>query len=164
MDLFEGRTFPRIEAGVGYAGQTGLDTIIERGRLAAEDLPAELIYAGFSLGVLPAQMLAQTRPGARGALLLEACVPASEFGSVEICGAALCTGAAQSLRAVGCQQLLIGAAGSPGCLFPGVVGEDPGARGPGDLVLGAGELPAAGRLVGAEELLTLADARRHGVT
>jgi hypothetical protein len=80
VDLFEGRTFPRIEAGVGYAGQTGLDTIIERGRLAAEDLPAELIYAGFSLGVLPAQMLAQTRPGARGALLLEACVPASEFG------------------------------------------------------------------------------------
>jgi dienelactone hydrolase len=79
-DLFEGRTFPSIEAGVGYAGETGFDTIIERGRLAAEDLPADLIYAGFSLGVLPAQMLAQTRPGARGALLLEACVPASEFG------------------------------------------------------------------------------------
>jgi dienelactone hydrolase len=39
-----------------------------------------LIYVGFSLGVLPAQRLAQTRPGARGALLLYSCVPASEFG------------------------------------------------------------------------------------
>jgi dienelactone hydrolase len=79
-DLFEGRTFPSIEAGVGYARETGFDTIVDRGRLAAESLPAELVYAGFSLGVMPAQMLAQTRPGARGALLLEACLPPSEFG------------------------------------------------------------------------------------
>ena len=50
------------------------------GRLAAEDLPNELVYAGFSLGVMPAQMLAQTRPGAKGALLFSAAFPASEFG------------------------------------------------------------------------------------
>ncbi|HUB42125.1 MAG TPA: dienelactone hydrolase family protein [Streptosporangiaceae bacterium] len=80
-DLYEGKTFASIEDGVGYAQQTGFDTIIERGRAAAQALPAELVYAGFSLGVLPAQMLAQTRPGARGALLFEACVPVSEFGS-----------------------------------------------------------------------------------
>lgn len=49
-------------------------------RLAAEALPRELVYAGFSLGVVPAQMLAQTRPGARGALLFSAAIPASEFG------------------------------------------------------------------------------------
>lgn len=79
-DLFEGRTFASIEDGVAYAEETGFDTIIERGRLAAEDLPADVVYAGFSLGVLPAQMLAQTRPGARGALLFESCVPVSEFG------------------------------------------------------------------------------------
>lgn len=79
-DLFEGRTFPSIKAGVDYAEETGFDIIIERGRLAAESLPVDLIYAGFSLGVLPAQMLAQTRPGARGALLFEACIPVSEFG------------------------------------------------------------------------------------
>jgi dienelactone hydrolase len=42
-------------------------------------LPNDIVYAGFSLGVLPAQMLAQTRPGARGALLFHACVPPSEF-------------------------------------------------------------------------------------
>lgn len=79
-DLFEGKTFSSVEDGVGYAEQTGFDTIIERGRAAAEPLPAEVVYAGFSLGVLPAQMLAQTRAGARGALLFEACVPVSEFG------------------------------------------------------------------------------------
>ncbi|CAN5413479.1 hypothetical protein BH10ACT10_BH10ACT10_20600 [soil metagenome] len=39
-----------------------------------------MVYAGFSLGVMAAQKLAQTRPGARGALLFEAAVPADEFG------------------------------------------------------------------------------------
>jgi dienelactone hydrolase len=79
-DLYDGRTFDELADGVGYAQQVGFDTIIERGRLAAEGLPNELVYAGLSLGVLPAQMLAQTRPGARGALLLHAALPLSEFG------------------------------------------------------------------------------------
>jgi dienelactone hydrolase len=80
-DLFEGRTFDSIDAGVAYAGEIGFGEIIERGVRAAEALPAELVYAGFSLGVLPAQKLAQTRPGARGALLFYSCVPTSEFGT-----------------------------------------------------------------------------------
>ncbi len=80
-DLFDGRTFTSIEDGVGYAQETGFDTILERGQAAAEALPAEIVYAGFSLGVMPAQMLAQTRAGASGALLFEACVPVSEFGT-----------------------------------------------------------------------------------
>ena len=79
-DLYEGRVFSTLEDGIGYAQETGFDTIIERGRAAAGQLPGELVYAGFSLGVLPAQMLAQTRPGAQGALLFEACLPVSEFG------------------------------------------------------------------------------------
>jgi dienelactone hydrolase len=79
-DLYEGRTFATLADGVGHADEVGFDTIIERGRLAAEPLPSDLVYAGFSLGVLPAQMLAQTRPGARGALLVHSCVPPSEFG------------------------------------------------------------------------------------
>jgi dienelactone hydrolase len=79
-DLFEGRRFDSIEAGSAHAQEIGFGEIIERGRKVAEELPAELVYAGFSLGVLPAQALAQTRPGAAGALLLHACVPPSEFG------------------------------------------------------------------------------------
>jgi dienelactone hydrolase len=80
-DLFDGRTFDSIEAGMAYAEQLGFpEEIIARGESAAATLPAELVYAGFSLGVLPAQKLAQTRPGARGALLVYACVPAKYFG------------------------------------------------------------------------------------
>lgn len=79
-DLYDGKTFAALDDGVGYAQEVGFDTIVERGRLAAESLPNELVYAGFSLGVMPAQMLAQTRPGAKGALLLSAALPTSEFG------------------------------------------------------------------------------------
>lgn len=79
-DLYEGRVFDSLEQGIAHAQEIGFGTILERGRGAAEGLPEQLVYAGFSLGVLPAQMLAQTRAGARGALLFEACVPVSEFG------------------------------------------------------------------------------------
>jgi dienelactone hydrolase len=79
-DLYDGNTFADLDDGVGYAKQVGFDTILERGRLSADDLPGWLVYAGFSLGVMPAQLLAQTRPGAKGALFFSAALPASEFG------------------------------------------------------------------------------------
>jgi dienelactone hydrolase len=79
-DLYDGKTFADLDDGVGYAREVGFDTIGERGRLAAEGLPNEIVYAGFSLGAMPAQMLAQTRPGTKGALLFHGCVPPSEFG------------------------------------------------------------------------------------
>ncbi len=66
---------------MAHAGEVGWGEIIERGVRTADDLPSELVYGGFSLGVLPAQKLAQTRPGARGALLFYSAVPVSEFGS-----------------------------------------------------------------------------------
>ena len=74
-DLYDGNTFAELDDGVGYAKQGGFDTILERGRLAAEGLPNELVYGGFSLGVMPAQMLAQTRPGAKGGLAVQRCLP-----------------------------------------------------------------------------------------
>jgi dienelactone hydrolase len=80
-DLYEGRTFDDLEAGVSYAQEVGFGEIIERGVQAADELAHDLVYAGFSLGVLPAQKLAQTRPGAVGALLFSACLPPSEFES-----------------------------------------------------------------------------------
>jgi dienelactone hydrolase len=80
-DLFEGRTFGSIDEGMAHVHELGFEEVLARGRLAAEDLPAELVYAGFSLGVVPAQMLAQTREGAKGAVLMYSCVPASEFGT-----------------------------------------------------------------------------------
>ncbi|GAA2467180.1 dienelactone hydrolase family protein [Streptomyces lavendulocolor] len=79
-DLFEGRLFDSLEEGMAHVGDIGFGTVVARGTAAAEELPGELVLVGFSLGVLPAQKLAQTRPGAKGALLLEACVPVAEFG------------------------------------------------------------------------------------
>jgi dienelactone hydrolase len=79
-DLYEGQTFDTLDDGVGYAKKTGFDTLLERGELAAQDKPEALVYAGMSLGVMPAQKLAQNRPGARGALLLHGCIPPEEFG------------------------------------------------------------------------------------
>lgn len=79
-DLYEGRTFTSLNEGVKFAKQVGFDEIRDRGRAAAERLPKKLVYAGFSLGVLPAQFLAQTRSGAAGALFISAAFPPSEFG------------------------------------------------------------------------------------
>ena len=80
-DLFDGRKFGSIEEGMAYAEQIGFpNAIIERGERTANELAPELVYAGFSLGVVPAQKLAQTRAGARGALLYYSCVPLSYFG------------------------------------------------------------------------------------
>jgi dienelactone hydrolase len=76
-DLYHGRTFPTLEEGLAFAEELGFENILDRGVDTAEDLHAGLVYAGFSLGVMAAQKLAQTRPGARGALLLSSCIPIS---------------------------------------------------------------------------------------
>ena len=81
-DLYEGHTFDTLEDGVTYAKQTGFGTLMDRGVAAAAGLGDALVYAGFSLGVMPAQQLAQTRSGATGALLFHACFPVSEFSEV----------------------------------------------------------------------------------
>jgi dienelactone hydrolase len=79
-DLYGGRTFETLPEGIAHVQELGFGTILERGQAAAEELPDALVYAGFSLGVMPAQLLTQKRPGARGAVLLHGCVPPSEFG------------------------------------------------------------------------------------
>jgi len=76
-DLFEGNTFNSIEKGLAFIEETGFDEMRERGVRLADELPHDLVYAGFSFGVLPAQKLAQTRPGARAALLIHSCLPIS---------------------------------------------------------------------------------------
>jgi len=78
-DLFEGRVFADRVEGRAYADQVGFDTLVQRGRLVAEELPRELVYAGVSLGALPAQVLTQTRPGARAALVISATIDPSDF-------------------------------------------------------------------------------------
>ncbi len=79
-DLYDGRVFDDLDEGLAYAREIGFDVIQERGVAMADGLPNGMVYAGFSLGVMPAQKLAQTRPGAKGALLFDSCLPPSEFG------------------------------------------------------------------------------------
>lgn len=77
-DLFDGRTFGSIDEGMAFIQAQGFDAMRERGLRVADDLPAELVYAGMSFGETIAQQLAQTRPGAQGALLFYSCIPISE--------------------------------------------------------------------------------------
>lgn len=81
-DLYDGKTFTDLREGVAHAQQVGFENITERGLMIAEGLPSDLVYAGFSMGAMPAQKLAQTRPGTLGALLLHSSVPLSYFGGV----------------------------------------------------------------------------------
>ena len=76
-DLFDGRTFGSIDEGMAFIQATGFDALRARGVRTADSLPAELVYAGFSFGEAVAQELAQTRAGARGALLFYSCIPIS---------------------------------------------------------------------------------------
>jgi dienelactone hydrolase len=79
-DLFEGRTFPTLEEGLAYVESVGFGEMIRRGADEDVERSPEVVYIGFSMGVLPAQQLTQTRPGARGAVFVHSCVPTSEFG------------------------------------------------------------------------------------
>jgi dienelactone hydrolase len=79
-DLLDGRTFEELDKGVEYVDELGFGEVLSRGERAVDELSDELVYVGFSLGVIPAQKLAQTRAGARGAILVYSCLPVSEFG------------------------------------------------------------------------------------
>lgn len=79
-DLFDGRIFPTLEEGMAHAKTVGFGAIHDRGVAEAEHMAPESVYIGFSMGVMPAQQLAQTRDGARGAVFVDACMPVEEFG------------------------------------------------------------------------------------
>jgi dienelactone hydrolase len=73
-DLFDGQRPATIDDGIAFADSLG-DELGERADRFVAGLPAGLVYGGFSMGAAQAQRLAQTRPGARGALLYEGCIP-----------------------------------------------------------------------------------------
>ena len=79
-DFFEGATFDSLDDGFAALRARGDGAHDAWADAVVAELPPRLVYAGISLGVMPAQRLAQTRPGAAGALLLEACAPAAAFG------------------------------------------------------------------------------------
>ncbi|MGX1616285.1 dienelactone hydrolase family protein [Micromonospora chalcea] len=74
-DLFDGERPATIEDGAALVKRIGGDVLDQRADAVVADLPAGLVHAGVSWGAAIAQRLAQTRAGARAALLYEACLP-----------------------------------------------------------------------------------------
>jgi dienelactone hydrolase len=74
-DVFEGERPASVEDGIAHVRSVGSEVLRERADRAIADLGDDLVYAGFSWGAATAQQYAQTRPGARGALLFESCLP-----------------------------------------------------------------------------------------
>ncbi|WP_308331751.1 dienelactone hydrolase family protein [Terracoccus luteus] len=79
-DVYEGATFASLDDGLAHAREVGFGTLQERAVAAADALPTDVVYVGFSIGVMPAQQLAQARAVARAAVLVDACAPVEEFG------------------------------------------------------------------------------------
>lgn len=80
-DVFEGRTFDSISDGMAYVQSEGFPVMLERCARMADDLPGEVAYIGFSFGVVAAQMLTQTKPGAKAGIFCYSCIPVEEFGA-----------------------------------------------------------------------------------
>lgn len=80
-DLFAGMRFPDIPSGLAHLEAIGFETLVARAHDAVSGLGQHAVYAGLSMGVIPAVALSITRPGARGAIALESFVPPSFFGT-----------------------------------------------------------------------------------
>ncbi|GCE76882.1 dienelactone hydrolase family protein [Cellulomonas biazotea] len=79
-DVYDGRTFDDLDAGIAYAEQVGFQEVVDRGVRAVADLPPALVVIGFSLGVMAAQTVVQKRPGTVAAVLVGSCVPPEALG------------------------------------------------------------------------------------
>jgi dienelactone hydrolase len=79
-DLYDGEVFSDRNDAVGKIQQLGFDRLLERALAAVESLPHDLVYAGFSNGGACAELLAATRPGARGAILIHAPLMVRDLG------------------------------------------------------------------------------------
>jgi dienelactone hydrolase len=79
-DLYEGRTFDRLDDGIAHRDELGIPELMQRAAGVLEEMPADLVYAGFSMGASTAHYFAVTRPGARAVLLMHGTAPAQSLG------------------------------------------------------------------------------------
>jgi dienelactone hydrolase len=79
-DYYDGEVFEDLDEGLRKRDALGYAEIVRRAKEAVVGLPAGLAFAGFSLGAVPAELLAATAPGARGAVLMHAAIPVEGFG------------------------------------------------------------------------------------
>jgi dienelactone hydrolase len=79
-DYYDGEVFDDLDEGLRKRDALGYAEIAQRAREAVAGLPAGLVFTGFSLGAVPAELLAATTPGTRGAVLMHAAIPVEDFG------------------------------------------------------------------------------------
>jgi dienelactone hydrolase len=79
-DLYDGDVFSDRNDAIRKIQELGFDKLLERALAATESLSPDLVYAGFSNGGACAELLAATRPGARGAILIHAPLMVRELG------------------------------------------------------------------------------------
>jgi dienelactone hydrolase len=82
-DLYEGRTFDRLDDGIAHRDELGVPELMARAGRTLDELPAELVYAGFSMGASTAHYFALARPGARAVLLMHGTAPAASLGDAD---------------------------------------------------------------------------------
>ncbi|HET9181598.1 MAG TPA: dienelactone hydrolase family protein [Candidatus Angelobacter sp.] len=79
-DLYDGEVFAERTDAIRKIQDLGFDAILERARASVAALPSQLVFAGFSNGGACAELLAATRPGARGAVLMHAPLMIRDLG------------------------------------------------------------------------------------
>ncbi len=79
-DLYDGEVFSDRSDAIRKIQELGFDNLLDRARSAVETLPHDLVYAGFSNGGVCAELLAATRNGARGAILIHAPLMVRDLG------------------------------------------------------------------------------------
>jgi dienelactone hydrolase len=82
-DLFDGEVFDTLEEGIAKRDALGVEELLRRAHAAVDGLPSQAVYAGFSMGAAPAQLLAGTRPNARGAVLMHGALPLEALSIAE---------------------------------------------------------------------------------
>lgn len=79
-DLYGGRVARTTEEGVALRDEVGITTLLARAEASLIGLPDDLVLAGASMGVAPAQLLAAGRPATRGVICLHGCAAPTSLG------------------------------------------------------------------------------------
>jgi dienelactone hydrolase len=79
-DYYDGEVFDDLEEGMRKEDALGYQEIARRARESVAGLPEGLVFAGFPLGAVHAEVLAASRPGALGAVLKHGAVPVEALG------------------------------------------------------------------------------------
>lgn len=85
-DYYDGEAFDDLDEGMRKEEALGYQEIARRARESVAGLAEGLVFCGFSLGAVHAEVLAASRPGALGAVLMHGAVPVeglSEFFGVD---------------------------------------------------------------------------------